>query len=75
MGRPPHTSDVQALLLRIREAADLAGVTPGTVCQALFGNFRLPARLARQADLIEARAAKLDAHIANLRAARRKDPT
>jgi hypothetical protein len=61
-------ADVRGLLVRVREAADLAGVTPNTICQTLFGNFRLPARLARQAELIEARAAKLDAHIALLKA-------
>jgi len=72
MAKPPATTDIHAFLARLTVAADLAGITPGSVCHVLFNNYRLPERMARQAQAIEARAAKLDAHIAKLRAAQRK---
>lgn len=65
---PRQAADLRGVMDRIREAADLTGVKPGTVTNLLFKDYRLPERIARQIEATEARSASLDDYLAQLRA-------
>lgn len=68
--KPLSQTDLRHLLARISHAAELQGVAPSTVTGTLFGDFRLPERLARQITTTEHRARMLETHIAGLKAGR-----